>query len=449
MLHDCPSMHKWHRDVPRSARVPLVFGFGLLLAWGGGFAVWATTAPLASAVVATGSFVAIGQNKQVQHLEGGIIREMLVKEGTLVTQGQVLVRLDDTSAKSKLRRLELRKFRLVASSFRLRAEIASSDKLALPVSLLREANDPTMQAIIEAQQAELDARRASLLGQERVLRKEIAGFQEGIRGYQSQARASQSRLSLFEEELDAKRRLLEQQLIKRSEILALMRSEAGLTGEMGELSGRMGDANERIARAEQQIIQLRSTALQKALEELHAAISEADDIHEQIHAARDVVDRIEVRAPVTGVVVKINHFTPGGVVSPGGSILEIVPTSDDLLVEARVKPADITHVKEGQNALVRLTALNQRLTPMIEGTVTYVSADTVPEQNQRGAESDRRDSFIIRVRVDEPSLREKVENFHPTPGMPADLFIETGHRTFFNYLMRPVVDSMLRAFREH
>jgi nitrogen-specific signal transduction histidine kinase len=121
----------------------------------------------------------------------------------------------------------------------------------------------------------------------------------------------------------------------------------------------------------------------------------------------------------------------------------------ELLIEARVKPAEVSYVKEGQNALVRLTALNQRLTPMIEGRVTYVSADAVPERSLRGTESDRRDSFIVRVRLDESLIREKVENFNPTPGMPADLFIETGHRTFFNYLMKPVVDSMLRAFREH
>jgi len=159
-----------------------------------------------------------------------------------------------------------------------------------------------------------------------------------------------------------------------------------------------------------------------------------------------------VRAPVRGIVVKLNQYTPGGVIGPGGVILELLPVNDELIIEARVKPNEITHVNEGQNALVRLTALNQRLTPMIQGKVIYVSADTVSDQTARHAgESDmtRRDSFIVRVRLDELDAHQKVENFRPTPGMPADIFIETGERTFFNYLMRPVIDSFSRAFREH
>jgi HlyD family secretion protein len=155
---------------------------------------------------------------------------------------------------------------------------------------------------------------------------------------------------------------------------------------------------------------------------------------------------------VRGIVVKLNRHTPGGVVGPGDVILELLPVNDELVIEARVNPREITHVKEGQDALVRLTALNQRMTPMIEGKVVYVSADTVPDQvarSQVDSEASRRDSFVVRVRIDEDDARSKVENFRPTPGMPADLYIKTGQRTFFNYMMRPVADSFSRAFREH
>ena len=452
MICGCPSIYNWHREVPQSARLPTILGLSVLLLWGCGFGAWATLAPLASAVVASGSFVATGQNKQVQHLEGGIIREMLVKEGDVVEANQPLLRLDDTAVKSKLRRLVLRKYRLLATSARLKAEIDSSDKLQLPAALVDDASDPVVQSIIQAQEIELTARRNSLFAQEEILRKEFAGLQESIGGYRSQVNSNRARLALFDEELKGKNKLLEQQLIRKTEVLALQRSEAGLSGELGELLGRIGDATERIARAEQQIAQLRSAAIQKAIEELHGTESDLDDLREQILAAQDVVERTDVRAPVRGIVVKLNQYTPGGVIGPGGVILELLPVNDELIIEARVKPNEITHVNEGQNALVRLTALNQRLTPMIQGKVIYVSADTVSDQTARHAgESDmtRRDSFIVRVRLDELDAHQKVENFRPTPGMPADIFIETGERTFFNYLMRPVIDSFSRAFREH
>jgi HlyD family type I secretion membrane fusion protein len=453
MIQDCPAIHAWHRDVQHSARGPIAIGALILLIWALGFGVWATTAPLASAVVASGSFVATGQNKQVQHLEGGIIRELLVKEGDIVEANQPLVRLDDTAAQSKLRRLVTRRSRLLATAARLHAEINSSDQVQLlPAQADEIKNDPDARSIVQAQQDELTARRRSLANQEEVLRKEIAGLKESIRGYETQIRANRDRSALFSEELQDKSPLIDQQLIKKSEILALQRSEMGLAGELGDLLGRSGDATERIARAEQQIAQLRLAAVEKASEDLRGTEAELDDLREQILAAQDVVRRTDVRAPVRGIVVKLNQYTTGGVVAPGGVILELLPINDELVIEARIDPNEITHVKEEQKALVRLTALNQRLTPMIEGKVVYISADTVSDQGmRRTGEQDtavRRDSCVVRVRLNERDARDKVENFRPTPGMPAEVFIETGQRTFFTYLMRPVIDSFSRAFRE-
>jgi HlyD family type I secretion membrane fusion protein len=452
MMQDCPGIYSWHREVSHSAKGLVLFGGLILLFWGVGFGVWAALAPIASAVVASGSFVATGQNKQVQHLEGGIIRDLLVKEGDVVEANQPLLRLDDTAAISKLRRLVVRQSRLLATSARLHAEIIGSDELQLPAALTNVADDSEVQSIVQSQKAELGARRRSLANQEEVLRKEIAGLKESIRGYEAQADSNRARFALFDEELKAKAPLIEHQLIRKSEILALQRSEVGLQGELGDLLGRSGDAAERIARAEQQIAQLRLAAIEKASEEQRATDTELDDLREQILAAQDVVRRTEVRAPVRGIVVKLNQYTTGGVIAPGGVILELLPVNDELVIEARVNPNEITHVKEGQNALVRLTAFNQRLTPMIQGKVIYVSADTVIDQaasRNSEQESGRRDSFIVRVRLDERDARNKVENFSPSPGMPADIFVETGQRTFFTYLMRPVVDSFSRAFREH
>jgi HlyD family type I secretion membrane fusion protein len=450
MVDRCSAIDQWHRDVPHSARWPIALGVFVVLAWGLGFGSWAALAPLQGAVVASGSFVATGQNKQVQHLEGGIIRDMRVREGDRVEANQLLLQLDDTAAKAKLRRLILRQYRLFATKARLEAEINSLDKLRLPLQLTR-ASDPEVKAIIAGQEIELAARRNKLLTEEEVLKREIAGLQESIRGYQAQVASNRERLDLFAQEIKDKRSLLERQLIRKTEVLNLQRSEAGLSGDLGELLGRIGDSKERIARADQQIAQLRSTAIQKALEDLRATETELDDVGEQIRGAQDVVERTDVRAPVHGIVVKVHRHTIGGVVGAGEVILELLPTNDDLIIEARVNPREITHVKAGQAALVRMTALNQRLTPMVQGTVMYVSADAVSDSKVRpgdDATASKGQSFIVRVALDERDMHSKIEGFRATPGMPADLYIKTGERTFFNYVMRPVFDSFSRAFRE-
>ncbi len=196
---------------------------------------------------------------------------------------------------------------------------------------------------------------------------------------------------------------------------------------------------------------VRSTATQKSVEELRQTESDLDDITEQIRAANDVVQRSDIKAPVRGIVVKLNQHTQGGVVAAGSTILELLPVNDALIIEGRVSPDQVIHVKEGQPAIVRLSALNQRVTPMVEGQVTYLSADTIldrPDRMSQAPSAADRGSFIVRVRLDEKDAAKKIPNFKPTPGMPADLYIRTGERTFFDYIMEPVMDSFSRAFRE-
>ncbi len=446
----CPSLQDWHRSVRRSTRGPSLAGYALLLVCGVGFGAWAALAPLEGAIVVSGTFVATGQNKQIQHLEGGILREILVREGDVVDLGAPLLRLDDTAPRGRLRRLKLRYYRLLTSRARLEAEIDEKDTVELPAELRARARDPEVAAVVTRQRRELDARRKKLSSEQEVFLKEIAGLQETISGYLAQVRSAEERLALFREELNDKAALYERQLIRKTDILTLQRAQAGLSGEIGELMGRIADARERVARAEQQIASLRSAALQKAIEELRETETELDDVREQMRAARDVVDRIEVRAPVRGAVVKINHHTEGGVISPGAVILELLPVNEKLLIETRVSPSQISHVSEGQRALIRLNALNQRLVPMIEGEVVYKSPDAVTETEASTADGDaRRDSFIVRVKIDEDDAKAKAGDFRPTPGMPADVFIKTAERTFVDYMMQPVMDSFSRAFREH
>jgi HlyD family type I secretion membrane fusion protein len=449
----CPSLDQWHRGVPAGVRLLTVFGITILVMCIGGFGVWAAMAPLDGAVVSSGSFVATGQNKLVQHLEGGILREMLVREGDRVEADQPLLRLDTTAANAKLRRLILRKNRLIMMQARLEAELQPEPSLRMPESLAADAADPEIQVIFDRQSTELRSRRAKLLAEEEVLRKEIAGLQESIGGYMSQVQSARERMALFAEELQDKQSLLARQLIRKTEVFAVERAQAAISGELGELLARIADATERKARAEQQIAQLRWATTQKAIEDLRSTETELDDVQEEIRAARDVVERSEVHAPVQGIVVKLYQHTSGGVVPAGGVILELLPLKDELIIETHINPSEISHVNEGQRALVRLSALNQRLTPMVEGKVIYVSADAVAatyNTHSKGEPEVRaRPSYVVRVRLDDQDIQRKLENFRPTPGMPADLFIKTGERTFVNYIMRPVWDSLSRAFREH
>ena len=447
------SIGEWYRGVPLSAKWPIFTGLAMLVVWLGCFGVWAGVAPLNSAVVAPGTFVATGQNKLVQHFEGGIIREIAVKDGDVVEANQIVVRMDDTAAKSKLRRLVLKKYRLLAMKARLEAEMSSSETIDTPAAFSESTRDPEIKAILERQRAELWARQASLATEESVLLKQIAGLEESIRGYQAQVQSTKQRIALFAEELKDKNSLLGQQLVRKSDVLALRRSEASLGGDLGEFLGRIADSKERIAQANERIAQLHSTALRDAIKELRETEAELDDVEEQIRAAQDVVDRVDVRSPVRGIVVKKNFHTPGGVVSPGAVILELLPIGEERIIEAHMNPKDISHVSVGQQALVRLSALNQRITPMVEASVIYVSADALAGQVQVKTETQpdsdtRREFYVVRVRLDQDDILRRMPEFIPTPGMPADVYIKTGERTFFEYMMKPVFDSFSRAFRE-
>src|SRR3979409_1947086 len=275
------SIGEWHRGVPLSAKWPIFTGLAILVVGLGCFGVWAGVAPLNSAVVAPGTFVATGQNKLVQHFEGGIIRKIAVKEGDVVEANQVLVRMDDTAANAKLRRLVLKKYRLLAMKARLEAEMNSSEKIETPVALSESGRDPEIKAVLERQRAELRARRASLATEESVLRKQIAGLEESIRGYQAQVQSTKHRITLFAEELKDKDSLLGQQLVRKSDVLALRRSEASLGGDLGEYLGRIADSGERIAQANERIAPLHATASRDVSKELRETEADMDDVEEQ------------------------------------------------------------------------------------------------------------------------------------------------------------------------
>jgi HlyD family type I secretion membrane fusion protein len=448
MSYGSAGEHQWYDGIPRSTRGHTLFGVSVLAVTVLGFGVWSNTALITGAVMTSGIFVATGQNKIIQHLEGGVIREIAVREGDIVQPNQVLIHLDETAPRAELRRLELRRMRLSAMDARLQAELREQAEVAYPEDVLAAVDEPEIASMLESQRLTFNARRSNLATEIATIREGINALQQRIGGSKAQLAGVHRQLALLEEEIAAKSHLLAQGLVRKPEVLMLQRQQANLQGEVGRLHGEMGDARERIARAEEQIVGARKAVIKTAVEQLHEIRAELNDVRERIRSAKGILDRVRITAPVSGVVVKLRYNTPGGVIEAGKNILELLPLQAELIIEARVRPQDIDHVKRGQQAMVRLTALSKRVTPMISGEVIYLSADALPDEKKGVQQQQLSDIYVARVRLDAKEAAE-LKGFTPTPGMPAEVYIQTAARTFFEYLMQPINDSMARAFREH
>lgn len=429
--------------VPRSVRGHLIFGLVLLVLSFGGFGAWAFRAELSAAVMAPGSFVATGRNKIVQHLEGGIIRELPVAEGDSVSAGQVLVRLDQTAAIANQRELELRRARLEAISARLRAEYSGAGTLVFAGFLLDHDNEPAFAAIMAEQSAAFRAARARLDGEVVLLQSNIAASKSRILGYRDQLTAVETQLALLRDDHLARDTLLQRGLVRRSEVNALARAIADAEGEAGRLKSLIAETEEAIQKARSEIEQALNRHAQTALDESQGIEAELDSVREQSLKAQDIVARAQITSPVSGTIVRMYYHTAGGVIEPGKPIMEILPRDAPLIVETQISRSDIDAVEIGQKAAVRLSSLNQRTTPVLEGTLVYVSADALTTQSNGTAQ----EIYIARIDLAPAELR-RIRGFNPTPGMPAEVMIETSARTFAQYLIKPIEDSLSRAFRE-
>ncbi|MBV8406074.1 MAG: HlyD family type I secretion periplasmic adaptor subunit [Alphaproteobacteria bacterium] len=440
---------EWYDRISRSGRRAAFLGYALIGSFLLGFGSWAGMALIAGAIVTPGLFVATGENKIVQHLDGGVIKDIRVREGDSVEAGQVLIVLDDTQAKAELRRLYLREARGEAMRIRLLAEADLTTMLAWPPEFAKYEGDPEVRAILDAQMSTFTARRRNMETDVATLQESINALVERIEANKIQIAHTQKQAALYEEEIGAKAQLATSGLVRKSEVLQLQRGQAASSGEIGRLLGEMGDARERISRAKEQINGVYHQAVKTAMEQLQEALADLQDVRERMRTANATLGRIQITAPVRGVVVKMRYHTPGGVIEPGRSIMEILPVDDTLLIEARVRPQDIDHVKIGQDANIRIVGMNARSTPSITGSVIYVSADAVPDRAGFNASLDgnSRDVFIARIKVEQGEM-SRIPGFHPIAGMPVEVFIRTGDRTFFEYLTKPVMDSFSRAFRE-
>ncbi|WP_170387301.1 HlyD family type I secretion periplasmic adaptor subunit [Ruegeria atlantica] len=433
----------WYAEVPRSINRLVVIGMILLVVCFGGFGVWSFRAPLAAAVIAQGSFVATGRNKIVQHLEGGIIQDIKVIEGQSVKAGQVLMTLDQTSAEANERELFIRKARLQAMSERLNAEYAELQRLEFSPALMAQAEDTEVMTILDGQKISFDLSRKTLLNDIALLERNMEALRIRSSGFEAQLDSMVRRSAILQEEYETKQALFEKGLVRKGELNTIRRVQAEAEGQQARLQAEAAEINQMLLKYEEQISRTRAAYREAALDELGVIEADLESVREKARQARSVLDRAVVRAPVSGTVVRLHYHTPGGVIETGEPIAEILPADAPLIIEAQIPRTEIDSVVTGQNATVRLVALNQRTTPVLNGQVFYLSADALVEDTAGAPQ----EVYLARISLD-PEEIERVRGFIPTPGMPAEIMIQTEERTFAAYIAKPVTDSMSRAFRE-
>src|SRR5690554_1893492 len=351
------SANEWYAEVPRSIRKQTVAGFILLVVCFGGFGVWAFSAPLAAAVITQGRFVATGQNKMVQHYEGGIIQHIIAREGDQVTVDQPLIKLDETAARARQRQLYLRRMRLETMAARLTAQTADKTTFAVPEAVMEEADDPEIASMIEGQRLAFEVWREKVNNETDIMAQNIKSLEFRADGYAEHKSAMESQLTLFNQELEGKQTLLKRGLLRATEVMALQRAIAEAVGQSGQLAAQIAETRAQIIKYEQEIQQTKGLQREASLKELQDVQSELDAVREQEHEANTVLRRATIDAPVSGTVVRSYYHTAGGVIESGKPILEILPADVPLIIEAQVKRTEIDNVRVGQPASVRLVAL--------------------------------------------------------------------------------------------
>jgi HlyD family type I secretion membrane fusion protein len=407
----------------------------------GGFGTWAALAPLSSASMAPGIVKVDSNRKTVQHYEGGIIREILVRDGDHVKQGEVLVRLDDLDARADSNALRGQLDALRAREARLIAQRDRLDLITLPESLVARSGDLDVAMIIEGQRRIFDDQARALDGEIAVLRQRIERFKAQIAAYEAENTSLSRQLATLQDEHAAAAKLLADGFGRRPRVQELERHISAAEGDIAANEQHIVAVREQISETDLQIASLREERNRATSEELREVQTRAAELEQQLHKSDAQVGRKDLVAPQGGVVVNSRYFTSGGVIAPGAEVLDIVPAEDKLVIEARVRPLDIDVVRIGLLASVRLVAFKQRSTPTLNGTVKRISADAL---------SDERTGEVYFLASVEVPLEElaRVPHVELYPGMPVDVAIVTGERTLFAYLAQPFTDSLAHAFRE-
>ena len=408
-------------------------GLAVIVVGAVAFLLWGFWAPLSGAIIAPG-YVKVDLNRKVvQHQEGGIVRAIRVRDGDRVTEGQELVLLDDVRIDAQLDLLRTQLDAERAKSARLEAERSLAARPVFPKDLIKDEFRTREEALFRARRQALDSQIA-------VLRQQIRETSEEAEALALQIAAEERALKLQKEELESNERLLAQGYVQRTRLLTLQRAVAEYEARHSERRAELSKSRQRASELEFRILSMRNSYVQSATDELKEASARMFDLEERIRPSRDASQRQKITAPIAGEVVGLRIFNSGSVIGPREVLMEIVPKEKRLIVEARIRPEDINHVKQGSEADIRLTAYQSRTTPLVAGTVTYVSGDRLVEQ-QTG-----QPYYTVHIDVPEKALSDN--NLRLQAGMPAEVFIRTDNRSALDYLLAPVTAYLRRAMRE-
>jgi HlyD family type I secretion membrane fusion protein len=429
-------------DIPMSTRGPILAGLFLIFGLLGGATAWAIVTPIASAVVAHGTVVVESHRRDIQHLDGGLVAAVYVREGDAVTAGQTLISLDPTRVRANLEVLRNQELALLASLARLRAEQLGRDELVMSDTVAGQLRgDARGRDALESQQALFRARRDAHEGQIAILRQRIAQLRAQIEGFTLQRQAAARQAALIEEEIAGISRLERQGFAPRNRILAMERELARYRGDEAEHIGNIARSEQAIGEAELQIIQATRTRVEEASRQLLETENQIRETRERLVALEDQISRLEIVAPISGRIVGLQVTNAGAVIQPGRTIMSIVPEDDELVIEAAVETHQIESVIEGAEVVIHFTALPQRTLPMLTGRVRMVGADQIVHERTGMP------FYRVLITVDEAS-RAKIADRRLLPGMPADVVIATGGRTVMSYLLNPLAPLWMRMFRE-
>ncbi|WP_373355618.1 HlyD family type I secretion periplasmic adaptor subunit [Pseudoroseicyclus sp. CXY001] len=422
-------------------RAPLIGGLIFILLLVAGFGGWAVASSITGAVIAPGR-IEVEQNRQVvQHPDGGVVAEIAVSEGDTVEAGDLLIRLDGEELRSELTAVEGQLFELLARRARFEAETTGAEALDFDPILL-ETDNPVAAELMAGQRRLYEARRLSEVQVRDQLQRRIEQMESQIEGIEAQKDAISNQIRFLQEELDDQQSLLDRGLAQSARVLALEREKADLEGRFGELTAAAAQAEGRITETEIEIIKIDSTRSEEAISMLRDLQYSEIELVERRHQLMTRIGRLEIRAPVSGIVYGLRVFAPRSVVVGADPLLYLVPQDRPLVITAQVNPSDIDQIYAGQAAGLRFSAFDQRTTPELDGHVVRVSADAFTDQNSGLS------FYRAEIALDEGELQRLPAEMTLVPGMPVEAFIATGARSPMAYFLKPFTDYLAKAFRE-